>query len=259
MTEATATPPIVDRETFLRERRGLLAREKAHTREGDAIAAARRRLPMTEVDASASLVGEGGPVSLGDVFDGRDQLIAYKHMWHTGKGIEGQCEGCTASIFDVHDASYLNHRGVSFAVFCEGPWEEIAPFREFMGYTLPWYSMAGVEDPGVGPGLLDDPGNIACYLRIGDRVFLTGETIGRGVETTMLQARLLDLTVYGRQEEWEDSPAGWPQYRTYTWWAQDGRPVPQWTRPGAVRQDESAGDPEGHCCGQPASEPRQGQ
>ena len=123
--------------------RALLVREKAHTRAGDTIAAARRRLPMTEVDASATLVGQNGPVAFLDVFDGRDQLIAYKHMWHTGAGIAGQCEGCTASIFDVHDASYLNHRGVSFAVFCEGPWEEIAPFRAFMGYTLPWYSMLG--------------------------------------------------------------------------------------------------------------------
>lgn len=241
MTETTATPPIVDRETFLSQRRGLLARERAHTREGDAIAAARRRLPMTEVDASATLIGERGAVSFLEVFDGRDQLIACKHMWHTGAGIEGQCEGCTASFFDVHDASYLNHRGVSFAVFCEGPWEELAPFREFMGYTLPWYSIASVEDRAVGAGLLDDPGNIACYLRVGDRVFLTSETIGRGVETIMLQARLLDLTVYGRQEEWEDSPEGWPQEPTYTWWKRNGRPVPQWTRLGAVLTDASAG------------------
>ena len=249
MTEATAAPQIVDRETWSRERRALLVREKAHTREGDAIAAARRRLPMTEVDASATLVGQNGPVSFLDVFDGRDQLIAYKHMWHLGAGIEGQCHGCTASIFDVHDASYLNHRGVSFAVFCEGPWEEVAPFREFMGYTLPWYSMLGVEDDGVGAGLIDEPGYFACYLRDGDRVFLTNETIGRGTEATMLQAQLLDLTVYGRQEAWEDSPAGWPQNRTPTWWTKDGRPVPQWTRPTAAPINESTATSSEHCCG----------
>ncbi len=90
--------------------------------------------------------------------------------------------------------------------------------------------MLGVEDDGVGSGLIDEPGYLACYLRGGDRVFLTNETIGRGTEATMLQAQLLDLTVYGRQEEWEDSPAGWPQDRTHTWWIKDGRPVPQWTR-----------------------------
>ncbi|MEI8410442.1 MULTISPECIES: DUF899 family protein [unclassified Kribbella] len=241
MTPATASPPIVDRETWCRERRALLGREKAHTREGDAIAAARRRLPMTEVDASATLVGQHGPVPFLDAFDGRDQLIAYKHMWHAGAGIEGQCQGCTATIFDVHDASYLNHRGVSFAVFCEGPWEEIAPFRDFMGYTLPWYSMLGVEDDGIAAGLIDEPGYFACYLRQGDRLFLTNETIGRGVEVTMLQANLLDLTVYGRQETWENSPAGWPQNPTGTWWTKNNRPVPQWTRPPTTSGT--------HCCG----------
>lgn len=248
MSESIAIPPIVDRAAWKLEREKLLAREKAHTREGDAIAAARRQLPMTEVDASATLIGENGPVSFLDVFDGRDQLIVYKHMWHTGAGIEGQCEGCTASIIDVHDVSYLNHRGVSFAVFCEGPWDEIVPFREFMGYTLPWYSMAGVEDRGVGDGVMDDPGHIACYVRRGDRVFLSNETIGRGVEATMLQARLLDLTAYGRKEDWEVSPEGWPQDRTGSWWTKDGRPVPQWTRPGAAPATVTAGAPGGHCC-----------
>ncbi len=244
----TALPPIVGRSTWIADRQSLLAREKAHTREGDAIAAARRRLPMTEVDASATVVGENGAVPFLDVFDGRDQLVVYKHMWHTGAGIEGQCEGCTASIFDLHDASYLHHRGVSFAVFSAGPWTEIPPFREFMGYSLPWYSMVGVDDRGVGAGLIDEPGLLACYLRVGDRVYLTNETIGRGVETMMAQAHLLDLTVYGRQEQWEDSPPGWPQHRTGSWWSRDGRPVPQWTRPGAAPLGESGG-PSEHCCG----------
>ena len=127
--------------------------------------------------------------------------------------------------WQVKDAVYLNARGVSFAFLTSGPWDEVAPFVEFMGYTQPWYSVRGVEAPVGG-----DMGHITCYLRDGDRVFLTNETIGRGVEATMLQAHLLDLTVYGRQEAWEDSPAGWPQEPTYTWWTKDGRPVPQWTR-----------------------------
>src|SRR5689334_22913866 len=148
-----AVPPIVDRETWRRERDALLVREKAHTREGDAIAAARRRLPMTEVDAAAVVVGDKGPTPLLDVFEGRDQLVVYKHMWHLGKPIEEQCEGCTLSIWNFQDACYLHARGVSFAVFCEGPWEAVRPFRDFMGYTLPWYSVVGVEDPAVGAGL----------------------------------------------------------------------------------------------------------
>ncbi len=228
------TPPVVDRTTWLREREALRVREKAHTREGDAIAAARRRLPMTEVDAGALLTGPDGPVTLLEVFEGRDQLVAYKHMWHAGHGIEGQCEGCTASIWSLQDAAYLHHRGVSFAVFCEGPWDEVALFVEFMGYTVPWYSMQGVADEAVGGGLSDDRGLISCYLRVGDRVYLTNETIHRGVEAVMAQAQLLDMTVFGRQEAWEDAPEGWPQHPTATWWARDGRPVPQWTRPGAA-------------------------
>jgi predicted dithiol-disulfide oxidoreductase (DUF899 family) len=241
-----AVPPVVDRETWLRERNALLAREKAHTREGDAIAAARRRLPMTEADPETLVVGPNGPTRFIDVFEGRDQLVVYKHMWHAGQPVEGQCEGCTASIWSVQDAAYLNHRGVSFAVFCEGPWEEVAPFVEFMGYRVPWYSVHGVRDDLVAGGLLDDRGFLSCYLRDGDRVFLTNETIHRGVETIMAQAHLLDLTVYGRQETWEDSPVGWPQHPTGTWWRHDGRPVPQWSRPGASAESQGPAAPHRH-------------
>ncbi|GAB3839061.1 thioredoxin domain-containing protein [Dactylosporangium cerinum] len=215
----------MDRETWLREREALLPREKAHTREGDAIAAARRRLPMTEIEPIA-LVGAGGPTPLAEIFQGRDQLVVYKHMWHEGLPFEAQCEGCTASIWDFHDAAYLEARGVSFAVFGEGPFAEMAPFKEFMGYTHDWYSTYGVDDPAYAGG-----GILACYLRQGDRFFLTYESTGRGVEAIMASHKLLDLTVYGRQEVWEDSPEGWPQEPTYTRWRRDGRPVPQWTRP----------------------------
>jgi predicted dithiol-disulfide oxidoreductase (DUF899 family) len=250
MTEdTTARPEIVDRRTWLRERNALLVREKAHTREGDAISAARRRLPMIEVDPTATVVGEQGPVAFADVFEGRDQLIVYKHMWYSGAGIEGQCEGCTASVFDVHDTSYLAHRGVSFAVFADAPWSEIAPYREFMGYPYPWYSSTGATDEAVTGSLVDEPGNYSCYLRVGDQIYLTNEAVGRGVEAAMVQAHLLDLTVYGRQEQWEDSPEGWPQQPTGTWWRRDGRPVPQWSRPGAAPLDAEHERHARHCCG----------
>jgi predicted dithiol-disulfide oxidoreductase (DUF899 family) len=225
----TATPDVVDRQAWLRERDALLAREKAHTREGDAIAAARRRLPMTEVP-NVELVGERGPTPLVDVFEGRDQLVVYKHMFHTGKPFEEQCEGCTLTQWHVQDATYLHEQGVSYAVICEGPWEEVGPFRAFMGYTLPWYSAHGLDDPVLGR----DFGSIAAFLRRGDRVFLTYETTGRGVEPIMASLQLLDMTVYGRQEAWEDSPAGWPQRPTYSSWRRDGRPTGQWTRPAAT-------------------------
>jgi predicted dithiol-disulfide oxidoreductase (DUF899 family) len=229
MTAMTATPPIVDRATWQRERDALLAREKAHTREGDAIAAARRRLPMTEV-ADVELVGERGPMAFHELFEGRDQLVVYKHMFHTGKPFEEQCEGCTITQWNVQDATYLHEQGVSYAVVCEGPWDEVAAFRDFMGYELPWYSSAGVDDPVLG----EDFGVIACFLRVGERIFLTYETTGRGVEAIMATLHLLDLTAYGRQESWEDSPDGWPQRPTYSSWRRDGRPTAQWTRPGAT-------------------------
>ena len=234
----TAMPPVVARETWLRQRNALLAREKAHTREGDAIAAARRRLPMTEVEP-VSLIGEHGPTPLLDLFEGRDQLVVFRHMWHLGKPIEDQCEGCTISVWDFQNPAYLEARGVSFAVLSEGPWDELAPFREFMGYPVPWYSTHNIDNPAVAGG-----GTIACFLRDGDRVFLTYETTNRGVEQIMASLKLLDMTVYGRQETWEDSPENWPQDPTFSWWRKDGRPVAQWTRPGAA----PVGVPQEHHC-----------
>lgn len=241
-TSTSATPTVVDRDAWLSARDDLLPREKAHTREGDAIAAARRRLPMTEVDGDLTVTGADGPVALRELFDGRDQLIVYKHMWHRGKPFEDQCEGCTATIWDVHDASYLHARGISFAILCEGPWPEVAPYREFMGYRLPWYSADGVAEPLLG----SDFGEFVAMLRRGERVYVTYTTTGRGVEAVMASHKLLDMSVYGRQEVWEDSPEGWPQEPTYTRWRQDGRPVPQWSRPGATPVGEGDGC---HCSG----------
>ncbi len=234
--ESTPTPPVTDRESWLRARAELLDREKAHTREGDAIAAARRRLPMTPVP-DVALEGEHGSARLLDLFDGRPQLIVYKHMWHEGQPIEQQCEGCTASIWDFHDPSYLHARGVSFAVLSKGPWAELAPFRTFMGYVHPWYSNRGVDDPLLGP---ETEGAFVALLRRGDRAYATNWITDRGAELAMTSLRLLDMTAYGRQEEWEDSPAGWPQEPTFTGWRHAGRPVPQWSRPGATPVEAAA-------------------
>ncbi|RHA39807.1 DUF899 family protein [Cellulomonas rhizosphaerae] len=221
-------PTIVDRETWHAERNALLVREKAHTRAGNALAAARRRLPMVEVDASVRLVGAHGPTVLGEMFEGRDQLLVCRHMWHRGQGFEDQCRGCTATVWNFQDATYLEARGVTFAIWCEGPYDEFAPFREFMGYSAPWYSLDGIDSPGISDGWL------TAYLRVGDRIFQTYDTDGRGCEAMMPALQLLDMTVYGRQEQWEDSPEGWPQDPTQSWFRRAGRPIPQWTRPGVT-------------------------
>src|SRR5689334_23826856 len=107
-TTLPGRPPIVDLATWQAARDELLVREKAHTRAGDALAAARRRLPMVEFDGKVEVVGPDGPVPFLDLFDGRDELIVYKHMWHDGAPHPGQCEGCTTMAWSLRDAVYLN-------------------------------------------------------------------------------------------------------------------------------------------------------
>jgi predicted dithiol-disulfide oxidoreductase (DUF899 family) len=234
-----AAPAAVDRSTFQRQLDELRLREKAHTRDGDAIAAARRRLPMVEVDGATPLLGERGAATLLDAFEGRSMLIAYYFMWHPGRPAPEQCEGCTWVTTQVRELSYLHARDITFAVFCQGPYEESARYRHFMGWEMPWYSAprASLETLLVGRrvGMM----HIVCYLRLGSQVFETYWTTRRGVEAMDNNYRLIDLTVYGRQERWEDSPAGWPQHfegRQVT--RTDGRPTAQWSRLKAGRSDD---------------------
>ena len=149
-TALPGRPPVVDLATWQAARDELLVREKAHTREGDAIAAARRRLPMVELDGTVEVVGPDGPVPFLDLFQGRDELVVYKHMWYDGAPHQGQCEGCTTTAWHMKDAVYLNARGVSFAILTTGRWDEVASYVEFMGYTQPWYSVRGVDAPVGG-------------------------------------------------------------------------------------------------------------
>ena len=223
-----AMPPVVDRAAWRAARDEILAREKAHTREGDAIAAARRRLPMTLMPP-VTVTGADGPVPLLDVFEGRPMLFAYFHMWHDGQPWEDQCEGCTFSTCHMQMQEYLRARGVTYAVLCEGSYAESAPFRDFMGYTWPWYSARDSD-----PVLVDDRGfgMIACYVRDDDgNVYETYWTTGRGVEALMTSYHALDMTVFGRQEGWEDSPEGWPRVpEGQHHWRLAGRPTAQWAR-----------------------------
>ncbi len=238
-TALPGRPPVVDLATWQAARAELLVREKAHTREGDAIAAARRRLPMVEFDGTVEVVGRDGPVPFLDLFQGREELLVYKHMWHDGAPHQGQCEGCTVAAWHLKDAVYLGARGVSFAILTTGRPDEVASYVDFMGYTQPWYSVRDVAEPIGG-----EMGYLTCFLRDGDRVFLTYSTTGRGNEPAGSFA-LLDMTPYGRGEAWEDNPEGWPEGQSPCWywrsdadgnatWGPTSRPVPQWTRPGAT-------------------------
>jgi predicted dithiol-disulfide oxidoreductase (DUF899 family) len=234
-------PAVADRATFQAKLDALRVREKAHTREGDAIAAARRRLPMVEVDGTTRLIGERGPVTLLDVFEGRRMLIAYYFMWRTGQPAPEQCEGCTWVTSQVRELSYIHARDVTYATLCQGPYEESARYRDFMGWEMPWYSAQDSLDTllvGRRIGMM----HLVCYLRRESSVFETYWTTMRGVEAMDNSYRLLDLTVYGRQEKWEDSPAGWPRQlegkeRVRT----NGRPIAQWSRLKAGRSDDLTG------------------
>jgi len=235
MRDELAAPKIVDRSAFQGELDALRIREKPHTREGDAIAAARRRLPMVKVDGATLLIGEHGAVTLLDVFEARRLLIAYYFMWHTGHPAPEQCEGCTWVTSQVRELSYIHARDVTYATFCQGPYEESARYRDFMGWQMPWYSAQDSLNTlldGRRVGMM----HIVCYLRQGSNVFETYWTTRRGVEAMDNSYRLLDLTVYGRQETWENSPAGWLKGKQIT--RTDGRPTAQWSRLKAGHSDD---------------------
>jgi predicted dithiol-disulfide oxidoreductase (DUF899 family) len=233
--DAAAMPEVVDRAAWQAQIDALRIIEKAHTREGDAIAAARRRLPAVEVDAAATLIGENGRVTLLDAFEGRQQLIAYYHMWFTGEPAAEQCEGCTFVNGQVRELSYLHARDITYATLCWGPYDESVRYRDFMGWDVPWYSVAESADV-LRAGRTLNRFMLVCYLRQGDRVFETYWTSGRGVEGVTPTLGLLDMTAYGRQELWENSPAGWPQPDPS--WRANGRPTAQWSRIEAGRSDD---------------------
>jgi predicted dithiol-disulfide oxidoreductase (DUF899 family) len=230
---------IVDRSTYLAEVERLRAREKAHTREADAIAAARRQLPMVEVDATAELIGERGPTTLLGAFEGRRMLIAYYFMWHEGKAAPDQCEGCTYFTQQVCNLAVVHSRDVTYATLCQGPFEESRRYRDFMGWEMPWYSAKDAL-PSLLAGRRIGMMHLISYLRRGNSVYETYWTWMRGVEAMDNNYHLLDLTAYGRQESWEVSPTGWPKPfgSGKQHMRRDGRPIGQWPRLNAGYSDD---------------------
>lgn len=171
-------------------------------------------------------------------------LIAYYYMWFDGQPAAEQCEGCTFFTTQVRELSHIHSRDVTYATFCQGSHEESIRYRDFMGWTMPWYSAPAASLERLLAGRRPRIMYLVCYLRQGSDVFETYWTTRRGVEVMDNSYRLLDLTAYGRQEDWEDSPAGWPQHwgETNHPFRRDGRPISQWRRLQAGHSDDLGAD-----------------
>lgn len=209
---ATALPPVTDHETWRRQLDALRVREKAATRELDAVAAQRRRLPVVALP-EYTLVGAEGPVRLADVFQGRSQLITYHHMWFEGK--EWHCPGCTGYTSQFTRLDFLDDYDARFVIVTQGPIDEALAYREKVGNRMEWYSTA--DSPfGADMGAPPNAGfAVNTFLRDGDTVYRAWHTDGRGTEQLGHLHGLIDVLPYGRQEEWQDVPDGWPQRPTY--------------------------------------------
>ena len=216
MTTKNALPPIVDQATWESALAELRRREKAATRELDAVAAQRRRLPMVEMPDYV-LEGADGPVRLVDVFEGKTQLIVYNHMWFPGQ--TWQCPGCTGFTSQFTRLEFLDNWDARFVIVTQGPIDEALAYKTRVGNKMSWYSTANSpfgSDMGAPPG---GGFQVNVFLRDGDHVYRTYNTQGRGTEQLGYGFGLLDLLPYGRQEEWQDVPDGWPQSPTYSRWA----------------------------------------
>ena len=242
MKTAEATiphPKVVSREEWLAERKKHLGHEKELTKHRDRVAAERRRLPMVQIDKDYVFDGPNGPVSLKDLFDGRTQLIVYHFMfdpeWDKG------CPGCTGFVSSLGDLSMLYDRSTSFVLISRAPLAKLEAYKALKGWSLPWYSSFGSDfnydfhvtlDENVAPveynyrsqaehekihGSLmkGEAHGLSVFFRVDDDIFHTYSSYARGVEGLTNSFSLLDTTPYGRQEDWEDSPPGWPQRPTY--------------------------------------------
>ncbi|WP_197038272.1 DUF899 domain-containing protein [Billgrantia saliphila] len=225
MTPPIALPPIVSQAEWQAALESQIAREKAHTRERDRLNAARRRLPMVEVRPDYVFEGPKGPVTLVDLFEGRRQLIVYHFMF--GPDWEAGCDGCSWVVDAMTHPAHLHARDTTLALVSRAPREKLERYRQRMGWQHPtWYSSQGSDfnrDMGATT-CCDAPDadrgerhGISVFLHDGERVFRTYATGKRGVEYLGSLWTYLDLTPYGRQESWEDSPQGWPQTPPYVW------------------------------------------
>jgi predicted dithiol-disulfide oxidoreductase (DUF899 family) len=205
-----AMPKIVSAEEWQEARDELLKAEKEATRSLDALAARRRRLPMVKFSDSYTFDTPAGPRSLADLFDGREQLAVYQFM---DRGSDEYCPGCTAFTNNIADLQDLAETGVTWVNVSNMPLAQIEAYKARMGWTVPFVSSHGTSfaaDCGAGDGF-----GVSVFLRDGTNVYRSYFTTARGADRLMFVHNILDLCPYGRQQDWEDSPPGWPQAPTY--------------------------------------------
>jgi predicted dithiol-disulfide oxidoreductase (DUF899 family) len=209
--KVTSMPEVVSADEWQQRRDELLKLEKEATRTLDAIAARRRRLPMVKFDNSRySFDSPDGPKTLLDLFEDRPQLVVYQFM---DNGPDAFCPGCTHFTNNVVNLPSLERSGMSWATVSNMPLSQIEGYKAQKGWTMPFVSSHGTtfaDDCGAtGTFMLN------VFLRDGDDVYRTYSTTARGADRLLFVNNILDLSPYGRQEDWEDSPPGWPQFPTY--------------------------------------------
>jgi predicted dithiol-disulfide oxidoreductase (DUF899 family) len=212
------TPPVVSPQEWQAAREALLAKEKELTHARDAMAAERRRMPWMAVEKEYRFDGPSGTVALPDLFDGRRQLVVYRFFFEPGVGgwPESGCPGCSFLADQVADLAHLNARDTTLAFVSRAPQAAIARLKERMGWQqIPWYTLTDDFDADHG---VDQWHGTNAFLRHGDRIFRTYFVDNRGDEAMGSTWSYLDITALGRQEEWEDSPDGYPQTPPYRWW-----------------------------------------
>jgi predicted dithiol-disulfide oxidoreductase (DUF899 family) len=220
------TPPTVSRQEWDAAREKRLGKEKEHTRARDALAAERRRMPWLAVEQDYEFVGPDGKASLRDLFQGRRQLVVYRAFYgpevttYAGDGSypERACVGCSFVADQVAHPAHLSGRDTSLAFVSRAPQAEIQGLKERSGWDqIPWYEIPDDSDFDTDFDVRDWHGTNA-FIREDDRIYRTYFIDARGDEQMGNTWNYLDITALGRQEEWQDSPDGYPQTAPYGWW-----------------------------------------
>jgi predicted dithiol-disulfide oxidoreductase (DUF899 family) len=211
------TPKVVSQSEWLAAHTELLKKEKEVTRQRDALAAERRRMPWVAVEKTYEFEGPKGKVSLLDLFEGRRQLVLYRAFFEPGVfgWPDHACRGCSLGADQVAHLAHLNARDTTLAWVSRAPQKDIERLKARMGWEMPWYTMTDSFDVDFG---VDQWHGHNVFFRDGDKVFRTYFVNNRGDEAMGSTWSYLDITPLGRQETWEDSPAGYPQTQPYKWW-----------------------------------------